>query len=533
MPSVQRRPTINTDTPAVARYAAAKSPDIDIYNGSTSRDFCNCFWGVGDAGVNVLFARVRGGMQSMRELQDFWNERAIIEEQYAGRLLSLAKTLLGKEETGEVRAALEALVYETETQGTSHQRLAAQLRSELEEPTTSFVERLTAEEAQYQAPLEARWKSKHTAETAINKAREKYESNCLRLASYTQQMSVNPGKDPERLKTKIAKARETVSANERELSGATNSIRDATVRWQKDWKEFCDYAQDGEEERVEFLKDMVWGYANAVSTICVEDDQSCERVRVALDNLDPLDALEAFVEEYGTGSSIPEPISWVPFTNGSPQIGQRATRPAQFTRVSTRPPPETPSADAILKGTTTTNSRNSGTRDIPRSRKASVTTNGTGAGAGIKQKPPPLQTGNSYPNSNTSAPPSAMPPNARRGSMGGKSLRRDSAPLPRAPTPSPVPPPLPPMEGPSDGRRILFIGTPSLPGPAFPCPHFRSLQALYDYTATIDEEFDFQAGDIIGVTATPDDGWWSGELLDDDRRKDGKYIFPSNFVTLF
>jgi hypothetical protein len=56
------------------------------------------------------------------------------------------------------------------------------------------------------------------------------------------------------------------------------------------------------------------------------------------------------------------------------------------------------------------------------------------------------------------------------------------------------------------------------------------VRALYDYTATIPEEFDFQANDIIAVTATPEDGWWSGELLDDRRRVPGRHIFPSNFV---
>jgi hypothetical protein len=35
------------------------------------------------------------------------------------------------------------------------------------------------------------------------------------------------------------------------------------------------------------------------------------------------------------------------------------------------------------------------------------------------------------------------------------------------------------------------------------------------------------------VTATPDDGWWSGELLDEARREEGRHVFPSNFVTLF
>ena len=60
-----------------------------------------------------------------------------------------------------------------------------------------------------------------------------------------------------------------------------------------------------------------------------------------------------------------------------------------------------------------------------------------------------------------------------------------------------------------------------------------AVRALYDYNATIDEEFDFQAGDIIAVAATPEDGWWSGVLLDDARRVPGRTVFPSNFVCLF
>ncbi len=60
-----------------------------------------------------------------------------------------------------------------------------------------------------------------------------------------------------------------------------------------------------------------------------------------------------------------------------------------------------------------------------------------------------------------------------------------------------------------------------------------TVKALYDYQATTPEEFDFQTGDIIAVTATPDDGWWSGVLLDDTRRIPGRTTFPSNHVCLF
>ncbi len=56
---------------------------------------------------------------------------------------------------------------------------------------------------------------------------------------------------------------------------------------------------------------------------------------------------------------------------------------------------------------------------------------------------------------------------------------------------------------------------------------------MYDYQASIPEEFDFQTNDVIAVTATPEDGWWSGELLDEARRQPGRHVFPSNFVQLF
>lgn len=58
------------------------------------------------------------------------------------------------------------------------------------------------------------------------------------------------------------------------------------------------------------------------------------------------------------------------------------------------------------------------------------------------------------------------------------------------------------------------------------------VKALYDYTATAEDEFDFKAGDMIAVTATPDDGWWAGALVDETRRVEGGKIFPSNFVCL-
>ena len=60
---------------SLARFAVARQPDVDLFNGSSSRDYCNSFWGPGDAGANIMFARMRGASKTTDELRNFWNER--------------------------------------------------------------------------------------------------------------------------------------------------------------------------------------------------------------------------------------------------------------------------------------------------------------------------------------------------------------------------------------------------------------------------------------------------------------------------
>lgn len=65
---------------SLARYAVAKQPGVDLFNGRSSRDYCNSFWGTGDAGPNLMFARMRGASKTTDELRNFWNERCLIAE---------------------------------------------------------------------------------------------------------------------------------------------------------------------------------------------------------------------------------------------------------------------------------------------------------------------------------------------------------------------------------------------------------------------------------------------------------------------
>ncbi|KAF9463554.1 hypothetical protein BDZ94DRAFT_1321699 [Collybia nuda] len=319
-------------------YGRATSPGFQ----NRSLDFCNAFWGIGDGGVDVLFARMRGATRTIEELKNFWKERSAIEEDYAKRLAKLAKMTLGRDEIGELRSTLDTVRAETDKQAGFHLTLAQQIRADLEAQTNSFHVRQLHHKKTFQAGIEKEFKSKQQQEAYVNKAREKYEADCVRINSYTAQSSLVQGKDLEKINLKLERAQQTVQANERDFANFAKAVQDTTQKWEQDWKAFCDSCQDLEESRMEFMKDNMWAYANAVSTVCVSDDESCEKMRLSLEQMEPEREMENFVRDYGTGNQIPDPPAFVNYNtpDAIPSSSSRPTsRPAQFPRSSQREVP--------------------------------------------------------------------------------------------------------------------------------------------------------------------------------------------------
>jgi prophage DNA circulation protein len=132
---------------------------------------------------------------------------------------------------------------------------------------------LTAPFLQYQASVEKTFKQKQLNETYVAKAKERYEQDCHRVNAYTAQQSLVQGRDLEKVTTKLERAQSTVETNKRDYQNFTRALADTVARWDSEWKAFCDQSQDLEEERLEFMKDNIWAYANAVSTVCVNEDE--------------------------------------------------------------------------------------------------------------------------------------------------------------------------------------------------------------------------------------------------------------------
>ncbi|KAH7871905.1 uncharacterized protein C8R40DRAFT_512092 [Lentinula edodes] len=278
--SLQPQPshTSLSSVTSLSRYASAKSPSIDPYNGNPSRDFCNSFWGGdGDAGVNVLFARMRGGVRTIEGLKGFWKERAAIEEDYAKRMGELAGVDLGRDEIGELRNSLTTLQLETTKLAQTHLQLANQIRSEMEDPAAAMLNKLSDHKRLVMSAVEKRHKAKLQAEVYVAKAREKYYGDCVRIGvcrQQLQQLQENPNSgDLDKVRSKLKRLEQTVAANEKDYAAFTKSLADSLPAWESEWRSFCDGCQDLEEERLDFMKDNLWAYANSVSTVCVADDE--------------------------------------------------------------------------------------------------------------------------------------------------------------------------------------------------------------------------------------------------------------------
>jgi hypothetical protein len=172
-----------------------------------------------------------------------------------------------------LRQCFDTLKAETDKQAAYHLTLSQSIRSDIEGPTGAFCGRQAHHKKTFQTVIEKNWKAKQTQEQYVHKAREKYENDCQRINAYTAQATLLQGKELEKVQLKLERAQSTVQANQRDFANFARALGDTARQWEVDWKAFCDSCQDLEDDRMDFLKDYLWAFANAVSTVCVSDDE--------------------------------------------------------------------------------------------------------------------------------------------------------------------------------------------------------------------------------------------------------------------
>ncbi|OOF96585.1 hypothetical protein ASPCADRAFT_145202 [Aspergillus carbonarius ITEM 5010] len=283
---------------------------------TVAMSFANNFWGKDDAGVGPMLDRMHTSKVSCDELKTFYNIRAAIEDEYARKLLALCRKPLGSTEIGSLRTSFDTVRGETEAIAKAHAAIAGQMKRELEEPLVAFAGGSKERRKIIQTGIERLLKTKIQQTQTVNKTRDRYEQDCLRIKGYLAQGHMVMGHEERKNKAKLEKTQIQLASSSSEYEAAIKVLEETTVRWNKEWKSACDKFQDLEEERLDFTKSSLWTYANIASTVCVSDDASCEKVRLSLEDCEVEKDIIFFIKEKGTGQDIPDPPRFINFCRG-------------------------------------------------------------------------------------------------------------------------------------------------------------------------------------------------------------------------
>lgn len=208
----------------------------------------NNFWGRDDAGVDPLLSRMQNAKTTCDELKSFYNARAAIEEEYARKLLQLSRKPLGSSEQGTLRASLDVARGETESMGKQHALIAQQMKTELEEPLTAFAGGMKERRKIVQNGVERLLKTKQEQTARVNKSRDRYEQDCLRIKGYLAQGHMVMGQEERKNKAKLEKTQINMATNSNEYEAAIKVLEETTGRWNKEWKAACDVSWDWIEQ---------------------------------------------------------------------------------------------------------------------------------------------------------------------------------------------------------------------------------------------------------------------------------------------
>jgi len=140
--------------------------------------------------------------------------------------------------------SLDVVRAELESTGKSHQAIAGQMKQELEEPLTAFSGGLKERRKIIQSGIEKLLTTKTKQTHTVNKARDRYEQDCLKIKGYLAQGHMVMGQEERKNKAKLEKTQIQMSTTSQEYEQAVKVLEETTGRWNREWKSACDVCVD-------------------------------------------------------------------------------------------------------------------------------------------------------------------------------------------------------------------------------------------------------------------------------------------------
>jgi hypothetical protein len=284
--------------------------------------YVNNFWSdKGDqTGFDVLVHKHRQGKEVCKEVAHFMQERARIEEQYAKSLLHLAKSGLGEQESGTARTAWNQLKFDAESQARNRLQFAEKLVSEVQAPLMKFKDDQKKTRKNYETTISIDRKLLGSKYADAIKLHKIYIQRCrdaeaIEAVAGRGQLDHMTKKDYMKIEEQARKERKKASMAGMEYKVAVEEYERVRRQWEEDMHNACVDFQTAEEERIDYIKEVLQAYLRVQKDVNHHCKESTEMVGSSIEAVSKEIDIEMFVKSHHTGSQKPMPLSFEPYSS--------------------------------------------------------------------------------------------------------------------------------------------------------------------------------------------------------------------------
>jgi hypothetical protein len=251
------------------------------------------FWAdkADQTGFDILLEKHLNGKNAIKEMAEFFRERAALEEQYAKGLLKLSKSTFGDTEEGTLGKAWQVLKAESFHRSKSHSQFAAQLLKEVEKPMLEFKEIQKKERKEHQLLMEKSRKQVQALDASIEKAK-------IALSVKTRKRSTSEDG------ISLLKRGTSVTTGD-EIKKMEEVYNQAQRHWMDNMISACQDYERHEDERSDFLRGQWLQYIEMGVGVNETSAMSLSRVTDAVDRVNKKSDREFFIRSRGTGTIRP------------------------------------------------------------------------------------------------------------------------------------------------------------------------------------------------------------------------------------
>ncbi|POW17935.1 hypothetical protein PSTT_00131, partial [Puccinia striiformis] len=282
-----------------------------------AKEFCNSFWG--EEGYEILIEKTKMSSKLLEELKNWYKERALIEAEYSRKLQKLSKSnlfQLTRFESEGLQLGLNSLREATAKSSHCHAELSGTFKTSLEVKATEFINKREAARKNPQASIEKLHKRTTELRALQEKARKRFETDSVAVGGYAAQMHLVQGREMDKIAAKLDKAQGSIGVTEKDYRVLTQNLEETTETWNLQWKSFCDLLQDLEEDRIDFVRSSLWDFANALSTVCMLEDEHSEGLRQAVEKCNTAQDVIRFIQQAGTGQELHAAPGYIDYPKG-------------------------------------------------------------------------------------------------------------------------------------------------------------------------------------------------------------------------